>query len=294
MLNFNGTTTAIKYTVNDNLGLSSNVGTIKIIVTKDTDADGIEDAIDIDDDNDGITDVVEQKGNPTLDTDNDGIIDSADLDSDGDGIWDLIEAGHGEADDDNDGVLKGAVGANGLLDKIEKGVDGSGPNYTPKDSDADGVPDFQDTDDDADGLPTKDEYPDPNGDGKIGDAFDSDADGIPDYLDKNVADVTQEDDLEIFNAMSPNNNDGSNDIFVIRNIELYPENTVEIFNRWGVLVYETKGYNQNGNLFRGFSDGRATINKSDELPAGTYFYVVKYKNGSGNMKQKSGYLYINR
>jgi gliding motility-associated-like protein len=94
--------------------------------------------------------------------------------------------------------------------------------------------------------------------------------------------------------MSPGNSDGSNDIFVIRNIELYPENTVEIYNRWGVLVYETKGYNQNSNFFKGISDGRVTVSRSEELPEGTYFYIVKYKNASGTMKQRSGYLYINR
>ena len=43
--------------------------------------------------------------------------------------------------------------------------------------------DYNDADDDNDGILTKDENPDPNGDGNPDDAKDSDGDGIPDYLD---------------------------------------------------------------------------------------------------------------
>ena len=83
-------------------------------------------------------------------------------------------------------------------------------------------------------------------------------------------------------------------MFVIRNIELYPDNTVEIYNRWGVLVYEVNGYGQNGRYFKGISEGRVTISQSSELPVGTYFYIVRYRNNSGNNKERSGYLYINK
>jgi len=53
--------------------------------------DGIEDLTDEDDDNDGISDLVEGAS----DTDGDGIINSLDLDSDNDGIPDAIEANNG-------------------------------------------------------------------------------------------------------------------------------------------------------------------------------------------------------
>ena len=81
---------------------------------------------------------------------------------------------------------------------------------------------------------------------------------------------------------------------VIRNIQLYPDNEVEIYNRYGVLVYEAKGYGQNDNYFRGLSEGRVTINQAAELPVGTYFYIIKYKNASGITKELVGHLYINR
>ena len=67
------------------------------------------------------------------------------------------------------------------------------------------------------------------------DAFDSDGNGIPDYLQPNNGDSTSDDDLEIFNALSPNG-DGTNDVFTIRNIENFPENELQIFNRWGVIA----------------------------------------------------------
>jgi hypothetical protein len=39
------------------------------------------------------------------------------------------------------------------------------------------------------------------------------------------------------------------------------DNTVEIYNRWGVLVFERAGYNNDDRAFRGVSEGRVTSNK---------------------------------
>lgn len=98
-------------------------------------------------------------------------------------------------------------------------------------------------------------------------------------------------DVIVYNAVSPND-DGKNDTFHIKGIDKYPDNTVEIYNRWGVKVFDTKSYNESDNMFRGYSDGRVTINRGEKLPTGTYFYILKYnKNGKG--EQKAGYLYIN-
>ena len=99
--------------------------------------------------------------------------------------------------------------------------------------------------------------------------------------------------VKVYNAVSPND-DGKNDFFRIEGIELYPENTVEIYNRWGVLVYERKGYNNLDKTFKGMSEGRVTVNQSEQLPTGTYYYVLKYIDGKGVGHEKAGYLYINR
>jgi gliding motility-associated-like protein len=87
---------------------------------------------------------------------------------------------------------------------------------------------------------------------------------------------------------------GENDVFVIRNIENYPNNSVKIYNRWGVIVYDVDSYGQDNKFFSGISDGRTTINRNEELPIGTYFYVIRYVNLEGVEKQRSGYLFINK
>ncbi|MCG9794056.1 gliding motility-associated C-terminal domain-containing protein, partial [Flavobacterium algicola] len=99
--------------------------------------------------------------------------------------------------------------------------------------------------------------------------------------------------IEPLTAVSPNG-DGDNDIFYIRGLECFPDNTVEIYNRWGVLVFERTNYNNNDRAFKGVSEGRVTVSQGAELPEGTYFYVLKYKDSESNGRQKAGYLYINR
>jgi gliding motility-associated-like protein len=100
--------------------------------------------------------------------------------------------------------------------------------------------------------------------------------------------------LVVYNAISPND-DGVNDYFRIDGLtSCAADNTVEIYNRWGVKVYETTAYNTTGNVFKGISEGRMSINRGDKLPVGTYFYVLNFKI-EGNVKtiKKAGYLYIN-
>jgi len=105
-----------------------------------------------------------------------------------------------------------------------------------------------------------------------------------------LARVEDTSELVVYNGIS-NNSDGTNDYFFIKGIDNLANNNVKIFNRWGVKVYETDNYDSVGNVFRGISNGRATINKSEKLPTGTYFYVVSY-DYSGKRVNKSGYLYL--
>ncbi|PKQ44122.1 hypothetical protein [Confluentibacter flavum] len=73
--------------------------------------------------------------------------------------------------DDNDGIPAAL-----------EDINGNG-NLEDDDTDGDGIPNYLDADDDGDNVLTKDENPDPNGDGVLDDAQDTDGDGIPDYLD---------------------------------------------------------------------------------------------------------------
>ncbi|WP_299547669.1 gliding motility-associated C-terminal domain-containing protein [Seonamhaeicola sp.] len=100
----------------------------------------------------------------------------------------------------------------------------------------------------------------------------------------------------IYNGLSPNG-DGDNDFFLIDGLERHPDNTVQIFNRWGAKVFETSGYNNSDNVFDGTSRGSLTISKNEQLPTGTYFYIINYTAGVGSTSQavkKAGYLYINK
>ncbi|KAF2511958.1 T9SS type B sorting domain-containing protein [Flavobacterium foetidum] len=99
--------------------------------------------------------------------------------------------------------------------------------------------------------------------------------------------------IKVFNAFSPNG-DAKNARFYIQGIECYPDNTVEIYNRWGVLVFNMNRYNNEDRVFVGFSEGRTTIKQTDGLPVGTYFYILKYKDSSSKPHEQSGYLYINK
>ena len=105
--------------------------------------------------------------------------------------------------------------------------------------------------------------------------------------------LVTDDDIEVFTSFSPNG-DGVNDTFAIQGLLNFPNNTVRIYNRWGVKVFDTRGYGQNDNVFRGFSNGRVTISDSDRLPTGTYYYVIEYTNDVTEVsKSKAGYIYIN-
>lgn len=93
-------------------------------------------------------------------------------------------------------------------------------------------------------------------------------------------------DFNIPEGFSPNG-DGTNDLFVIRGISNFPENKFVIFNRWGNKVFEANPYQNtwNGKSTEGLRVG------GDELPVGTYFYVLDLGDGSEVFK---GTIYLNR
>lgn len=77
-------------------------------------------------------------------------------------------------------------------------------------------------------------------------------------------------DIEVFNALSPNG-DGKNDSFYIQYISILPEtknNKVQIYNRWGDVVWETENYDNTERVFTGLTTN------GKELPSGTYYYKL--------------------
>lgn len=80
-------------------------------------------------------------------------------------------------------------------------------------------------------------------------------------------------DVSVSTVFSPNG-DGINDNWFIKNIAVYPENEVTIFNIYGNEVFHKKGYN---------NDWQGTYN-GNSLPDGTYFYIVKTDGISVSLK----------
>ncbi|MGM0408202.1 MAG: gliding motility-associated C-terminal domain-containing protein, partial [Bacteroidota bacterium] len=98
--------------------------------------------------------------------------------------------------------------------------------------------------------------------------------------------ITYPVDFSIPEGFSPNG-DGINDVFVIRGIQNYPDNSFVIFNRWGNKVFESSPYQNtwDGKPTKAFNIG------DDELPVGTYFYILDLGDGSEII---NGTIYLNR
>lgn len=92
-----------------------------------------------------------------------------------------------------------------------------------------------------------------------------------------------------YQGFSPNS-DGMNDYWRLEGIDQHPDNKVVIFNRYGKIVWEGTGYNNNDVAFRGVSNS-TSVNSSASLPDGSYFYVVTY--GSPQVVEK-GFIVIKR
>ncbi|MDQ3535671.1 MAG: gliding motility-associated C-terminal domain-containing protein [Bacteroidota bacterium] len=72
-------------------------------------------------------------------------------------------------------------------------------------------------------------------------------------------------DFEIPNGFTPNG-DGRNDLWEIKNLNLlYPDCEVMVFNRWGSMLFYSKGYSTPWNGSR----------NGQPVPAATYYYIIK-------------------
>jgi gliding motility-associated-like protein len=74
------------------------------------------------------------------------------------------------------------------------------------------------------------------------------------------------------------NNDGLNDVFELTNLDV---SYLQIFNRYGMEVYSKRNYT---------NEWGGNSNDGDELPDGTYYYVIEQRSGT----VKTGWIYINR
>jgi gliding motility-associated-like protein len=98
--------------------------------------------------------------------------------------------------------------------------------------------------------------------------------------------------IEVNQLVTPNS-DGKNDFLFIRGVRNANNNSLKIFNRWGVSVYEGKGYNNQNNVFDGRSKAKSTVAGNNYLPAGVYYYIFQYENKQQNITD-SGYIYVSK
>ena len=68
------------------------------------------------------------------------------------------------------------------------------------------------------------------------------------------------------NAFTPNE-DGTNDVWALQNLESFPDAVVKIYNRWGDLVFKSNGYNTPW-------DGNHQLTNL-KLPNAVYYYVIQ-------------------
>jgi gliding motility-associated-like protein len=102
-----------------------------------------------------------------------------------------------------------------------------------------------------------------------------------------VIDIDVVGDILVYNGITPNG-DGHNDFLLIKYIDAIEgasQNNVRIINRWGDVVFEVTDYNNEDRVFAGLSKN------GNELPSGTYFYIIEYRSGR---KAETGYLTLLR
>jgi hypothetical protein len=98
--------------------------------------------------------------------------------------------------------------------------------------------------------------------------------------------------LVIYNLITIDGNQ-ANDRFRIENIENYPTNSVQIFNRNGQLIWKTDHYDNVTNAFIGKATEGFVLKGDEYLPTGTYFYVISYYDDfKGETKQVKGFIQI--
>ncbi len=301
----------------------------------DTDGDGIVDRLDIDSDDDGIPDNIEWQQNipeGAYSAEHFGGVDLGfdyypplGIDSDGDGwddqyddnenggqniyyypLFDMDQDGtpdHQDPDSDNDGIPDYIEGWDANPHDTIADVEWIGT-----DSDKDGLDDAYDTYD------TRGEWL--HGKNAIGsgaplqDMARDTANNIRDWRDDIDPIVIIPDpqaegcELIIPDGFSPNQ-DGYNDYFKVEFVceegdllfgEEYPDAKIEIFNRWGNLVFEKEqfGNEMNQGSTEAWWDGSSMHNwqvGKDKLPAGTYFYILYFN--SGNREPVTGSVFLN-
>lgn len=90
--------------------------------------------------------------------------------------------------------------------------------------------------------------------------------------------------LEFRNVITPDG-DGLNEYFQINCLNLYLDNSLQVFNRWGQLVFEAEDY---------ANDWTGINRLGEDLPDGAYFFVFQYTDEQGAAQQLKGHITLIR
>ena len=82
--------------------------------------------------------------------------------------------------------------------------------------------------------------------------------------------------VKVYSGVTPNA-DNNNDTWFIENIEMFPNNRVSLYSRWGALVYEESGYDNTTRVW-------PTADHLSRLISTTYFYIIDLGDGSRPLK----------
>ncbi|MCL3778759.1 T9SS type B sorting domain-containing protein, partial [Prolixibacteraceae bacterium JC049] len=82
------------------------------------------------------------------------------------------------------------------------------------------------------------------------------------------------------------NGDGINDVFVIEDIDRFPDNELIVFNRLGVKVFSMKRYDNSWAA----TSGSNAIGGKGTIPPGTYYYLLVLEKGQ---KPYKGFIEVN-
>lgn len=95
--------------------------------------------------------------------------------------------------------------------------------------------------------------------------------------------------LTLDNYLLTPNGDGINDVLVIEELEESPNNSLRLYDRNGLLVFQMINYRDE---FRGFSNvNNLVLNRDQGLPEGIYYYLISMDDLNLNFQ---GFLYLER
>jgi hypothetical protein len=96
--------------------------------------------------------------------------------------------------------------------------------------------------------------------------------------------------LNYFNLITIDDNQ-NNTALKIAGIEDFPNNSIEIYNRYGELVWAGNNYDNSTIVFKGMANVSGVVSKNSYLPSGTYFFILQYPNTCQQTELK-GFIHL--